>query len=230
MERKSSMYFYIFRNTKTAKGGERMDIYIKPNEKITITGRKIVYLKDVGELWIPGQSSACLENLVVFQIPEDTEKTYLLSVMDIIKAITLKFTDATVNNVGETDILLVYQQKRQQPNKSWLYSKIAFISLVLFAGASTSIMSFHSDAQIPKIFQNYYYIFFGEYNDMPLILAIPYTIGLGVGIILFFNHFSKKYITKDPTPIEIEMTTYEKEANTSMIDALNKNSKSGDSS
>lgn len=224
------MYFYIFRNTKTAKGGERMDIYIKPNEKITITGRKIVYLKDVGELWIPGQSSASLENLVVFQIPEDTEKTYLLSVMDIIKAITLKFTDATVNNVGETDILLVYQQKRQQSNKPWLYSKIAFISLVLFAGASTSIMSFHSDAQIPKIFQNYYYIFFGEYNDMPLILAIPYTIGLGVGIILFFNHFSKKYITKDPTPIEIEMTTYEKEANTSMIDALNKNSKSGDSS
>ncbi len=43
-------------------------------------------------------------------------------------------------------------------------------------------------------------------------------------------HFSKKYITKDPTPIEIEMTTYEKEANTSMIDALNKNAKSGDSS
>ena len=89
-------------------------------------------------------------------------------------------------------------------------------------------MSFHSDAQIPKIFQNYYYIFFGEYNDMPLILAIPYTIGLGVGIILFFNHFSKIYVTKDPTPIEIEMTTYEKETNTSIIDALNRKQKSGD--
>ena len=178
-----------------------MDIYIKPNEKITITGRKIVYLKDVGEIWIPGQTTASLENLVVYQIPEDTEKTYLISVIDIIKAITLKFPDATVNNVGEMDILLTYQKQYKQQNKVWLYSKIVFISLILFTGASTSIMSFHSDAQIPKIFQNYYYIFFGEYNDMPLILAIPYTIGLAIGIILFFNHFSKIYVTKDPTPV-----------------------------
>ena len=205
-----------------------MDIYIKPNEKITITGRKIVYLKDVGEIWRPGQTTASLENLVVYQIPEDTEKTYLISVIDIIKAITLKFPDATVNNVGEMDILLTYQKQYKQQNKVWLYSKIVFISLILFTGASTSIMSFHSDAQIPKIFQNYYYIFFGEYNDMPLILAIPYTIGLAIGIILFFNHFSKIYVTKDPTPIEIEMTTYEKETNTSIIDALNRKQKSGE--
>lgn len=205
-----------------------MDIYIKPNEKITITARKIVYLKDVGEIWIPGQSTASLGNLVVYQVPEDTEKTYLISVIDIIKAITLKFPDATVNNVGEMDILLTYQKQYKQQNKVWLYSKIVFISLILFTGASTSIMSFHSDAQIPKIFQNYYYIFFGEYNDMPLILAIPYTIGLAIGIILFFNHFSKIYVTKDPTPIEIEMTTYEKETNTSIIDALNRKQKSGE--
>ena len=205
-----------------------MDIYIKPTEKITITARKIVYLKDVGEIWIPGQSTASLGNLVVYQVPEDTEKTYLISVIDIIKAITLKFPDATVNNVGEMDILLTYQKQYKQQNKVWLYSKIVFIALILFTGASTSIMSFHSDAQIPKIFQNYYYMFFGEYNDMPLILAIPYTIGLAIGIILFFNHFSKIYVTKDPTPIEIEMTTYEKETNTSIIDALNRKQKSGE--
>ena len=207
---------------------KKLDIYIKPNEKITITARKIVYLKDVGEIWIPGQSTASLGNLVVYQVPEDTEKTYLISVIDIIKAITLKFPDATVNNVGEMDILLTYQKQYKQQNKVWLYSKIVFIALILFTGASTSIMSFHSDAQIPKIFQNYYYMFFGEYNDMPLILAIPYTIGLAIGIILFFNHFSKIYVTKDPTPIEIEMTTYEKETNTSIIDALNRKQKSGE--
>lgn len=205
-----------------------MDIYIKPNEKITVTGRKIVYLKEIGEIWIPEQSTACIENLVVFEIPENIEKTYLISVMDIIKAITLKLPDATVNNVGEMDILVEYQQKQKAINKLWLYTKITAIAIILFSGASTSIMSFHSDAQIPKIFQNYYYIFFEEYNDMPLILAIPYTIGLGVGIILFFNHFSKIYVTKDPTPIEIEMTTYEKETNTSIIDALNRKQKSGD--
>ncbi len=211
---------------------KKMDIYIKPKEKVMITGRKNVYLKDIGELLIAGQTAGNLENLVVFQIPEEREKTYLLSIITIIQEITKNFPNSTVNNVGEKDILVTYKQKNQPQNKFWLYTKVAFVSLILLTGASTSIMSFHSDAEMPKIFQNYYTIFFGESNTSPLILEIPYTIGLGTGIILFFNHFSKKYITKDPTPIEIEMTTYDKETNASIIDALNqKNSqKSGESS
>lgn len=128
--------------------------------------------------------------------------------------------------------MVTYKKTNPPQNKIWLYTKVAFVAIILLTGASTSIMSFHSDAQIPKIFQNYYTIFFGQSNDMPLILAIPYTIGLGAGIILFFNHFSKKYITKDPTPIEIEMTTYDKETNASIIDALNQENsqKSGEGS
>ena len=57
---------------------------------------------------------------------------------------------------------------------------------------------------------------------MSALLSIPYSIGLGMGIIIFFNHFSKFSLTDDPTPIEIEMTTYEKETNASVIDFLEK--------
>ena len=89
-------------------------------------------------------------------------------------------------------------------------------------------MCFHSDTQLPLIFQNIYYIFFRENKEMPPLLSIPYSIGLGLGIIIFFNHFSKIFLTEDPTPIEIEMTTYEKETNASIIDFLGRN-KRGDS-
>ena len=57
---------------------------------------------------------------------------------------------------------------------------------------------------------------------MSALLSVPYSIGLGFGIIIFFNHFSKLTLTEDPTPIEIEMTTYEKETNASIIDFLEK--------
>ena len=57
---------------------------------------------------------------------------------------------------------------------------------------------------------------------MPAILSVPYSIGIGLGIIIFFNHFSKFSLTEDPTPIEIEMTTYEKETNASVIDYLSR--------
>ena len=70
--------------------------------------------------------------------------------------------------------------------------------------------------------------FYGENREMPALLSIPYSIGLGLGIIIFFNHFSKFSLTEDPTPIEIEMTTYEKETNASIIDFLGRQKGGGE--
>lgn len=86
----------------------------------------------------------------------------------------------------------------------------------------TAIMSFHSDSQMPAVFQTMYRIFFGVESTKPYIIYVPYSIGLAVGIIVFFNHFMGKSITNDPTPIEVQMSTYEKESTDSVIDRLNK--------
>ena len=40
-------------------------------------------------------------------------------------------------------------------------------------------------------------------------IEICYSIGLSVGIMVFFNHFGKKKITMDPTPIQVELRKYE---------------------
>lgn len=197
-----------------------MDIYIKPVEKAQIVQKKNVLLKDVAEVFLDGQTAGEAEMLVVFQVPEDRKKTYLVSVMDIIRELSRKYPGASISNVGEMDILVEYLPEPERKNPLWTAAKVLVICLVLFAGASTTIMCFHSDAQLPLIFQNVYYIFFGENREMPALLSIPYSIGLGLGIVIFFNHFSKITLTEDPTPIEIEMTTYEKEANASIIDAL----------
>ena len=82
-------------------------------------------------------------------------------------------------------------------------------------------MSFHSDAQMAKVFENYYYIFFNEKVQNPMLLDIPYSLGLALGIIVFFNHFSGKKITTDPTPIEVEMSSYEASVTDNIIDTLN---------
>lgn len=137
-----------------------MDIYIKPAEKVQLVGKREVLLRDVAEVFLSGQTAGEAERLVVFRIPEERKKTYLLSVVDLI--------------------------------------------------------------QLPLIFENMYYLFFEESKEVPKLLSIPYSIGLGLGIIVFFNHFSKITLTQDPTPIEIEMTTYEKETNASVIDHLNR--------
>ena len=45
----------------------------------------------------------------------------------------------------------------------------------------------------------------GAVSDGYTILEISYSLGLSVGIILFFNHFAGKKITMDPTPLEVQM-------------------------
>ena len=206
----------------------REDIYIKPMEKVQIVRKREVLLRDVAEVFVGGQSGGEAEKLAVFRIPGEGKKTYLLSVLDLVRALNRKYPDATVSNVGQADILLEYLPEAEKKSKLWTWTKVAFVSLVLFVGAATTIMCFHTDVQLPLIFQNIYYIFFGENREMPALLSVPYSIGLGLGIIVFFNHFSKISLTEDPTPIEIEMTTYEKETNASVIDFLGRRKGDGE--
>ena len=49
-------------------------------------------------------------------------------------------------------------------------------------------------------------------------LQVGYCIGLAVGIIIFFNHFGKKKITKDPTPIQVQMRKYANDIDTVFIE------------
>ena len=207
---------------------EKVDIYIKPMEKVQMVQLWEVFLRDVAEVFVGGQTKGEAEKIMVFQIPSDRKKTYLLSVIDLIQALLQKYPDATVSNVGEMDILIEYLPKAEKKTKLWILTKVAFVSMILFVGAATTIMCFHTDVQLPLIFQNIYYIFFGENREMPALLSIPYSIGLGLGIIIFFNHFSKVSLTDDPTPIEIEMTTYEKETNASVIDFLGRRKGGGE--
>ena len=54
------------------------------------------------------------------------------------------------------------------------------------------------------------------------ILEVGYALGLGVGIIVFYNHFGPKKLSKDPTPIEVEMRKYETDINKALIDGHNR--------
>ena len=75
------------------------------------------------------------------------------------------------------------------------------------------------------VFENYYYIFFGERVENPAIIDLPYAIGLAVGIIVFFNHIGNKKLTSDPTPIEVELSVYENDVTANIVDTLNKEKK-----
>ncbi len=198
-----------------------MDIYIALRPSWQFTGRRLVFLKDIAEIWSPSVPISGLEDLVVHTVQPNGEAVVALSAVDVVRLICRSYPTATVQNLGQDVVLLECTLQKPQ-KKPVQYLKVAAISLVLFFGASTAILSFHHDGEIPKVMQDYYRLFTGEENERPYLLEIPYTIGLSAGILLFFNHFSSKASKQDPTPIEVQITTYETEVNNHKIAAAQK--------
>ena len=103
--------------------------------------------------------------------------------------------------------------------------KIVFVSLISFFGTAFTIMAFHNDIGINEVFTKVYEMVMGQSSDGYSILELSYSIGLAVGIITFFNHIGGRRITKDPTPIEVEMRVYETDVNKALIETADREGK-----
>jgi stage V sporulation protein AA len=197
-----------------------MDIYIKPVEKLSETMKKTITLEEMAQIVAPEKILEKLKKLKVLAIDADKERNYLIDITDLIRIIQKAVPEASIINVGAQNTVVAYnpQLKRQNPIIKAIMT--AFVSLVLLAGSSTAIMSFHTDAQIPQVFKNYHKMFFGEETDSPSIIYISYSIGLAAGIVIFFNHFFGKKIMEDPTPIDVEMALYDHDVTETIVELL----------
>ena len=199
-----------------------MDVYIMPQKKFVSEGTRVVQIKDIAEVYSNKCSVETIKNTVIYVFPEVEYGVFSVSSIDIAKKIHTKFPDATVVNEGEAEVLLEYSARRRKTSKAVDFMKIAFISAILFAGGATAIMSFHADSEIPQIFQAYYTMFMGNTGKTQYILEISYSLGLAAGIIVFYNHFCGKKMTYDPTPIEVQMTSYEEQVIKDQLESVKK--------
>ncbi|MGN0169559.1 MAG: stage V sporulation protein AA [Lachnospiraceae bacterium] len=154
--------------------------------------------------------------LTVLNMQDYDHPVQVLSVMKIMEDIQKEFGDLTMNSIGETDGVVELEFKKE--NKSAQYIKTVFVALVLFFGAAFTIMSFHGDIGIQDMFGRLYRQMTGENGGPVTILEISYSIGILVGVMVFFNHIGKKKVTRDPTPIQVQMREYEKTVDETFIE------------
>ena len=123
---------------------------------------------------------------------------YAVSVMKLIELIQKKEKQVEVVHVGEPQFILTYEDPAGKSERmSWL--KTAFVCLVTFFGTMFSIMTFNTDVDIPKLFERISSQFTSDPRGLA-ILEVTYSVGIGIGVVFFFNHFGKWKITEDPTP------------------------------
>ena len=158
-----------------------------------------------------------LKTMKLLKIPQEGAHRYVVSVLKIIEMIHREYPDLEVQNLGAPDLIITYEgDKSEQKLKRWL--KIVFITITSFIGAAFAIMTFNNDCEITKLFDHIYQIFLGRTQEGAGVLEVTYSIGITVGILVFFNHFGKKRFSVDPTPIEVEMRLYENDIQTTIIE------------
>ena len=134
----------------------------------------------------------------------------------VIEEIEKKYPALEIVNLGETDFIITYKVPKQK-NKAIEYGKAAFVTLAAFFGGAFSIMTFNTDVSVADVFGLTYQLVLGQEQNGVGIVEMGYSIGLAVGIMVFYNHFFRKIVHNDPTPIQVEMRKYEEELNSAMI-------------
>ena len=191
-------------------------LYLKLNE-ISEVHEKSVYLKDVAQLYCDDKPTLnrC-QALKIKTIHQEKDKRYVENVLEVIEKIHEMDVSIQVTNLGETDFIIDYQ-KSKSPKYLWQWTKTWFVCIVCFFGAAFAIMTFNNDASVGDVFKEVYIIVMGRESDGFTILELSYSIGLMLGIVLFFNHFSVWKLSTDPTPLEVEMRLYEDNISKTLI-------------
>lgn len=194
----------------------QVTVYIKA-ERNTQMQADDVFLKDIASVYCEDKAVlAKVKAIKLHTFCKNAEKRFFISMTEVIRQVKDAASGAEVESIGEPDMMVerVYVEKKKGAVE---VLKILLVSSVCFFGASFTIMAFHNDIGIMDVFAKYYELVMGEKSNGFTILEISYSIGLAAGITLFFNHIGGRRITKDPTPIEVEMSIYEEDVEKSLI-------------
>ena len=202
-------------------------IYIKAEQNVEMQTED-VYLKDIAKLTCSDNHIlAKVKAIKVHRFKEDEPKRQVISLLKIIEEIDKVCPGADVQSVGEAAVMIEYinVNKHKGPVQA---IKLVFVAMVSFFGTSFTIMAFHNDIGINDVFTKIYEMVMGQQGDGYGILELAYSLGLAIGIIVFFNHIGGRRITKDPTPIEVEMRIYEEDVNKALIETADREGKTID--
>lgn len=202
-------------------------IYINAKQNVELQSED-VYVKDIGSLTCSDSHVlAKVKAIKLHHFKEGEPKRQVISMLKVIEEIDRACPGASVESIGQPDVLFEYIDINK--HKGFIQTvKLIFVAMISFFGTAFTIMAFHNDIGINDVFVKVYEMVMGQPGDGYGILELAYSVGLAIGIIVFFNHIGGRRITKDPTPIEVEMRIYEEDVNKALIATADREGKSID--
>ena len=191
-------------------------VYLKCERNVEVQSED-VQMTDVGSLQCADPVvSAKLKALKVHHFGKSEPKRCVISSLKLVEQMENTCPGITVQVLGEPDVLVEWVSvDKHKGAVQWL--KAVLVCIVSFFGTAFTIMAYHNDVGINDVFTEVYRLVMNRDPQGLNVLEVSYSIGLALGIIVFFNHVGGRRLTKDPTPIEVAMRNYEEDVDKTLI-------------
>jgi stage V sporulation protein AA len=196
-------------------------IYVRLRHRIQARPHETVLIGDIAEVIGSDQiEGGEIEKIPIYHLTIKDKTIVVLDIVRVIRTIRAFHSNLDIQVIGPSQTLVEIVFRKRKFTLGFL----VLIWFLLFIGAGLTIMNFHEDVSMQEVHQRIFTLITGRFEARPLLLQIPYSIGLGLGMILFFNHLFKKRLNEEPSPLEVEMFNYQQDLDHYLIMNENKES------
>lgn len=189
-------------------------LYIRLRKKITLPKGSSIHLGQIAQMLLDPEWENQLNTLLIHQHTEKDGNLLLVEMLLIIPLIKDLIPDVKIEFLGEPHMLVEFVKTDRVPR----FLLLIIVCTLLFIGSGLAIMNFHADVSMRLVHQKLYTLITGEIQERPLLLQIPYSFGIGAGMMIFFNRVFKRKFNEEPNPLELEMYKYQESMDQYTVD------------
>ncbi|MFC4777504.1 stage V sporulation protein AA [Paenibacillus sp. GCM10023252] len=200
-------------------------VYLRLKKRIYIKPGESVRLHQAARLLADPEQEAPLRQLLLYEHRKADGNRVVLDLLQIVKRIREAVPELTIEAYGDPQVLVMIADEPAKPRMAVLIAAW----LLLFFGAGLAIMNFHTDVSMKEVHMRIAELVTGKKTSHPLWFQIPYSLGIGLGMMIFFNHLFRRKFNEEPNPLEVELYMYQENVNAYVIaDEMRKKSDNGD--
>ncbi|MGG6309648.1 stage V sporulation protein AA [Paenibacillus macerans] len=184
-------------------------IYLRLRKQVGLPAGSPIRLRDVARVLADPELESGLLELVLVRPEHRDGNLIVIDMLQVISAIRKRYPGQRVELIGEPHVLVEMVTKEKKPS----LLLFGLVWLLLFFGAALTIMNFHADVSMPEVQVRIVEMVTGTKDEHPYLFQAAYSVGIGFGMIVFFNHLFKKKWNEEPTPLEVEMFLYQENLN-----------------
>ncbi|CAM3780094.1 stage V sporulation protein AA [Cohnella lubricantis] len=185
-------------------------VYVRLRRRIVVPPASQIRLRDVARIVAEPEVERSLLNLELQRIRPEDGSLLVIDMLHIVRMISQAVPGIVIETFGEPHVLVEVSSGGVVKPRPIV---LALAWLLLFFGSGMALINFHADVNMPAVQRRVTRLLTGDPDWHPWLFQIPYSLGVGLGMLLFFNRLFRRRSADEPNPLEVEMFMYQENVN-----------------